>query len=82
MTKEKPNGNLFSYDIVISISMQCLIVFVFQFSCFKMLKNQTWYVENPVSETPLFDNPNYENTVNFLFKFFLNWKLNINSKNF
>ncbi len=63
LSKEKPNGNLFSYEILISISLQTFFVFIFQFCSWVILKNQTWFERIPFSNNPLFENPNYENTV-------------------
>jgi len=63
LSKEKPNGNLFSYEIILSISFQVLIVFLFQYAAFFILRSQSWYVETEPSDSPLFTDTTYENTV-------------------
>lgn len=67
LTKEKPNGNLFSYEIILSITLQVLVVFFFQYYSYKTLRSKSWFVELPPSNNPLFENPNNENTVNIFF---------------
>jgi hypothetical protein len=63
MTRERPNGNLFSFKVLVSLGLHITILVLVQLICFFLLKMETWYIHiDPGSIVE----PTVENTVIYL----------------
>lgn len=65
LSNAKLNGDIFSFEFILSFILQVLVMLFFQLLSYMILVLQPWYIEIPNSNSTIFDGPSEENTVNY-----------------